>query len=113
VLGMTFKENCPDVRNSKVIDVVRELRSFGANVFVHDPIADPAECEHEYGVQLTEWEALPKAGAIVAAVSHKEYAAMGLTVLASKLVRGGVFADVKCSHDPEAIRRLGLVGWRL
>jgi len=113
VLGMTFKENCPDVRNSKVIDVVRELRSFGANVFVHDPIADPAECEHEYGVQLTEWEALPKAGAIVAAVSHTEYAAMGLTVLASKLVRGGVFADVKCSHDPEAIRRLGLVGWRL
>jgi UDP-N-acetyl-D-galactosamine dehydrogenase len=49
VLGMTFKENCPDIRNSKVIDVVRELQSFGANVLVHDPIASSAECEHEYG----------------------------------------------------------------
>ena len=67
---MTFKENCADLRNSKVIDVVRELQSFGAKVYVHDPIADSAECEHEYGLKLTEWEALPKACAIVAAVSH-------------------------------------------
>ena len=67
VLGMTFKENCPDLRNSKVIDVVRELRSFGADVRVHDPIADSAECEHEYGVALTPWDQLPQAAAIVAA----------------------------------------------
>ena len=53
VLGMTFKENCPDLRNSKVIDVINELKSFGARVHVHDPIASSAECEHEYGVALT------------------------------------------------------------
>ncbi|MFX5839746.1 UDP binding domain-containing protein, partial [Acinetobacter baumannii] len=50
VLGMTFKENCPDLRNSKVIDVVRELESYGVRVWVHDPVAESAECEHEYGV---------------------------------------------------------------
>jgi len=64
VLGMTFKENCPDIRNSKVIDVVRELQSFGANVQVHDPIADTAECQHEYGIALTPWDELPRAAAI-------------------------------------------------
>ena len=70
VLGMTFKENCPDIRNSKVIDVVRELQSFGAHVLVHDPIASSAECEHEYGLALTHWDALPQASAVVSSVSH-------------------------------------------
>ena len=113
VLGMTFKENCPDIRNSKVIDVVRELRSFGAEVLVHDPIADSLACEHEYGVALTAWDALPQASAIVAAVSHKEYAAMGAAGLVSKLVPGGVFADVKSAYDPAALRTAGARVWRL
>jgi len=113
VLGMTFKENCPDLRNSKVIDVVRELQSFGAKVHVHDPLADSAECEHEYGLRLTEWEALPKACAIVAAVSHKEYLAMGVPALTAKLVKGGVFADVKCAYDPAAVEETGARLWRL
>jgi UDP-N-acetyl-D-galactosamine dehydrogenase len=113
VLGMTFKENCPDIRNSKVIDVVRELRSFGANVLVHDPIASSAECEHEYGVGLTSWEALPQASAIVAAVSHSEYAGLGVDGLLRKLIPGGVFADVKSAYDPEALRAAGARPWRL
>ena len=113
VLGMTFKENCPDLRNSKVIDVVRELRSFGADVRVHDPIADSAECEHEYGVALTPWDQLPQAAAIVAAVSHAEYAAMGIAGLLSKLQPGGVFADVKSAYDPAALRAAGARPWRL
>jgi UDP-N-acetyl-D-glucosamine/UDP-N-acetyl-D-galactosamine dehydrogenase len=113
VLGMTFKENCPDIRNSKVIDVVRELQSFGANVLVHDPIADSRECEHEYGVALTEWDALPPAAAIVAAVSHKEYASMGVDGLVRKLVPGGVFTDVKSAYDPVALRAAGAQLWRL
>jgi UDP-N-acetyl-D-galactosamine dehydrogenase len=71
VLGLTFKENCPDLRNSKVIDVIRELQSFGCNVLVHDPVAESAEAEHEYGVSLTAWNDLPRAAAIVAAVAHK------------------------------------------
>jgi len=113
VLGMTFKENCSDIRNSKVIDVVRELQSFGANVLVHDPIADSGECKHEYGVALTEWDALPQASALIAAVSHKEYAAMGVEGLVSKLVPGGVFADVKSAYDPAALRSTGIKPWRL
>jgi UDP-N-acetyl-D-glucosamine/UDP-N-acetyl-D-galactosamine dehydrogenase len=113
VLGMTFKENCPDVRNSKVIDVVRELQSYGADVHVHDPIADGAECAHEYGVQLTPWEQLPRAVAAVAAVSHKEYAQMGLPAIAEKLQPGAVFTDVKSAWDPQSVRALGLTLWRL
>ncbi len=58
VLGLTFKENVPDTRNSKVIDIVRELRAFGVTVAVHDPLADPAEAMHEYGVELVAREAL-------------------------------------------------------
>jgi UDP-N-acetyl-D-glucosamine/UDP-N-acetyl-D-galactosamine dehydrogenase len=113
VLGMTFKENCPDIRNSKVIDVVRELKSFGADVLVHDPIASSAECEHEYGVALTDWEVLPKASAMVAAVSHNEYAEMGVTGLLRKLAPGGVFADVKSAYDLPALRAAGVHPWRL
>lgn len=113
VLGMTFKENCPDLRNSKVIDVVRELKSYGAKVFIHDPIADSAECEHEYGVALTKWDDLPEACAIVAAVSHKEYADMGVARIAHKLAKGGVFADVKSFYEPSAVEATGATLWRL
>jgi UDP-N-acetyl-D-galactosamine dehydrogenase len=113
VLGMTFKENCPDIRNSKVIDVVRELQSFGANVLVHDPIADSRECEHEYGIALTEWDALPRASAIVAAVSHTEYLTMGVEGLTGKLLPGGVFSDVKSAYDPAALRAADAQPWRL
>jgi len=113
VLGMTFKENCPDLRNSKVIDIVRELTSFGVRVSIHDPIADAAACEHEYGLTLTAWADLPKAGAMVAAVPHREYAEMGIATLAERLVPGGLFADVKCAHDRQAVLAAGLRLWRL
>ena len=113
VLGLTFKENCPDLRNSKVIDVIRELQSFGCNVHVHDPVAESAEAEHEYGVSLTSWDKLPKAGAMVAAVAHKEYAEMGVGALAEKIVSGGVFTDVKSFYDPAQLQAAGLSVWRL
>ncbi len=113
VLGMTFKENCPDLRNSKVIDVVRELQSFGANVLIHDPIADSAQCEHEYGVKLTRWDDLPKAAAIVAAVSHHEYLSMGVPALTERLLPGGVFTDVKSSYAPAELEAAGATVWRL
>jgi UDP-N-acetyl-D-galactosamine dehydrogenase len=77
VLGLTFEENCPDLRNSKVADLITELQSFGCAVTVHDPLAAAAEADHEYGLKLTTWEQLPnKAAAIVAAVSHHEYLEM-------------------------------------
>jgi UDP-N-acetyl-D-galactosamine dehydrogenase len=114
VLGLTFKENCPDLRNSKVADVVRELSEFGCQVTVHDPIAKPEEAEHEYGVALTPWDELPtEVDAIVAAVTHKEYLALPLPRLLEKLKGGGVFVDVKSAYDREAICSAGYRMWRL
>ncbi len=114
VLGLTFKENCPDLRNSKVADLVKELKDFGCEVAVHDPIAESPEAEHEYGISLTPWEQLPgDVDAIVAAVSHKEYLAMPLAELTSKLRRGGVFTDVKSAYDQAAVKAAGFNLWRL
>jgi UDP-N-acetyl-D-galactosamine dehydrogenase len=114
VLGLTFKENCPDLRNSKVADLVRELQSFGCEVAVHDPIAEPAEAVHEYGIRLTPWHELPtEADAIVAAVSHRQYLAMPLADILGRLKKGGVFTDVKSAYDPVAIRAAGYKLWRL
>jgi UDP-N-acetyl-D-galactosamine dehydrogenase len=113
VLGLTFKENCPDLRNSRVIDVVRELLSYGARVHVHDPIADAAEARHEYGVELASWDALPRAHAIVAAVAHRAFTERPLADYAAKLETGGLFVDVKCQTDAAAMRALGVNVWRL
>lgn len=114
VLGLTFKENCPDLRNSKVADVVRELQEFGCEVSVHDPIAESGEAAHEYGVTLTPWEQLPaEVDAIVAAVSHRDYLAMPLGDILRKLKRGGVFVDVKSAYDRAAICAAGYRMWRL
>jgi UDP-N-acetyl-D-glucosamine/UDP-N-acetyl-D-galactosamine dehydrogenase len=113
VLGLTFKENCPDLRNSKVADLVRELQEYGCDVRVHDPIAVPSEAQHEYGLELTEWRELPIAGAIVAAVSHRHYKDMGLNSLLQKLQPGGVFIDVKSAYPMDEIERLGVTFWRL
>ncbi|MDT3671434.1 MAG: nucleotide sugar dehydrogenase [Aromatoleum sp.] len=113
VLGLTFKENCPDLRNSKVIDVIRELQTYGVSVHVHDPIAEGSEAEHEYGVSLTPWNDLPKASAIVAAVNHKEYAQLSVTALSNKLLRAGVVIDVKGALPSEELQQAGIPAWRL
>ncbi|OGS92169.1 MAG: GDP-mannose dehydrogenase [Gallionellales bacterium GWA2_60_18] len=113
VLGITFKENYPDLRNSKVADLVRELQDFGCLVSVHDPEADPQESLREYDIPLTAWNDLPQADALVAAVAHTEYRAMPQDRLLSKLKPGGVFVDVKSSHDATAIEAAGYRLWRL
>ena len=113
VLGLTFKENCPDLRNSKVIDVIRELESYGVTVHVHDPVALPEEARHEYGVDLIPWEHLPKANAIVAAVAHAQFRQRPVEDYVAKLSSGGLFVDVKCQADSAALQSRGLRVWRL
>lgn len=114
VLGLTFKENCSDLRNSKVADLVANLQGFGLNVVVHDPVADAAEAEHEYGIRLTSWADLPvNASAIVAAVAHREYQDLPLQEMLRLLVPGGVFTDIKAAYDAAAIRAAGFNLWRL
>jgi UDP-N-acetyl-D-glucosamine/UDP-N-acetyl-D-galactosamine dehydrogenase len=113
ILGLTFKEDCPDLRNSRVIDVIRELESYGAKVVVHDPVADAQEAHHEYGVDLVEWDQLPKAAAIVAAVNHQEYKALPVSAFVSKLEKGGAITDVKSMLDRERFAEAGISIWRL
>ena len=113
VLGLTFKENCGDLRNSKVIDIINELKSYGVEVFVTDPQAESEEAVHEYGVPLLPWADLPRADAIVAAVAHKEFAELTLDDFAKKLVKGGAFIDVKAAFDRRAIEGAGYRLWRL
>jgi UDP-N-acetyl-D-galactosamine dehydrogenase len=113
VLGLTFKENCPDLRNSKVADVVFELKSYGLDVHVHDPVADSEESVHEYGIPLEAWDSLPQADALVAAVSHKELLALSLGDLSAKLNPGGVFIDVKSAFNMAGLEEAGYSVWRL
>ena len=113
VLGLTFKENCADVRNSKVVDIIHELASYGVEVHVHDPEADAAEAAREYGVTLTAWDALPRADAVVAAVAHRGFLARSPADLAGRLVAGGSFIDVKSAFDAAALQQAGARVWRL
>jgi UDP-N-acetyl-D-galactosamine dehydrogenase len=113
VIGLTFKENCPDLRNSKVADIVHELESYGVEVHVYDPVADGDEAQHEYGIKLESWDSLPSADAMVVAVAHKEVLARSLADFQSKLNEGGCFIDVKSQFDPKSIREAGYCVWRL
>lgn len=113
ILGLTFKENCSDLRNSKVVDIIHELKSYGVEVYVTDPRADALEAMHEYGVSLLRWSELPRADAIVAAVAHSEYAGLTVEDFGKKLVKGGAFIDVKAAFDRSAIEAAGYRLWRL
>ena len=113
VLGLTFKENCPDLRNSKVVDIVRELKEYGMAVHVHDPHGESAQAEHEYGISLTAWDKLPAADALVLAVAHRQYLAMPLDALLAKAVPKGCVIDVKSALDRTAVAAKGMTLWRL
>lgn len=113
VLGLTFKENCADLRNSKVADVINELKSYDVDVFVHDPHADPDEAMREYGIRLHAWDDLPRADAIVAAVPHSDLLKLDTGDFKKKLIKGGCFIDVKASFDTAGLDDIGARVWRL
>ncbi|MDF2599984.1 MAG: protein CapL [Methylobacterium brachiatum] len=114
VLGLTFKENCSDLRNSKVADLVRELAEFGCAVSVHDPRARKDEARAEYGIDLVDWADLPdRVDAVVVAVPHRDYAERPPEDIAARLRPGGLIVDVKSLYDQDAFRALGHTVWRL
>ncbi len=113
VLGLTFKENCPDLRNSRVADVIEELNSFGVELVVHDPVADPAQATAEYGIELSSWDDLGTVDALILAVAHREYVDMPLERYAERLADRGTLVDVKSMLSPDALRDLGIHSWRL
>jgi UDP-N-acetyl-D-galactosamine dehydrogenase len=95
VLGLTFKENCPDVRNTKIVDVVNELVKFGARVDVYDPWADPAEAEHEYGIKLVKRLKAGTYDALVMGVAHQEFRKMGIGRIRELARKNHVLYDIK------------------
>jgi UDP-N-acetyl-D-galactosamine dehydrogenase len=113
VLGLTFKEDVPDLRNSRVIDIIDELKSYGVTVNVHDPEASAEEAQKEYGIKLTPWKDLPRADALVLAVSHKALLKRPMDELLSKIAKGGCFVDVKSRMSKAALEERGLLVWRL
>lgn len=114
VLGLTFKENVPDLRNSRVIDIIHELRSYGIEVFVHDPVPPKADALHEYGIDLLAWNDLPIADAMIAAVAHKTFLDTDPQALSAMVKKNSCFVDVKSAFNTERLRAAGFGSvWRL
>ncbi len=114
ILGVTFKENVPDLRNSKVLDIVETLETFGAKIYLFDPIADPEEFHEEYGRKLVNWKDIPACDAMILAVKHNifldEYP---LKRLVEKMNGTRIIADVKAMIDRKEARDMGVTVWRL
>ncbi|MEZ4754589.1 MAG: nucleotide sugar dehydrogenase [Bdellovibrionota bacterium] len=112
VLGITFKENVADTRNSRVPDIIKELKEFGINAIVHDPKADRHEVFEEYGIQLSPIEDFTKLDGLILAVSHKEYLQMGSERLMAMITSAGVFIDVKSTFSPSEVGQ-DIIYWSL
>jgi UDP-N-acetyl-D-galactosamine dehydrogenase len=113
VLGLTFKEDCPDLRNSKVIDIIRELEDYGCVVQVADPAADAAEALHEYGVSLCAFEELQPAAVVVVAVAHQSYRSLTIADLCRLMKSSPLVVDVKGIFDQRSLADAGVRCWRL
>lgn len=113
VLGLTFKENCPDLRNTRVIDIIEELESYGAKIVVHDPIADRDEAEKEYNIKLADWDDIVEMNALIIAVSHEKYVKSGIKELKKRMTPKGCLIDVKSvvENNDEELRDISF--WRL
>lgn len=113
VLGLTFKENCPDVRNTRVVDVIRELETYQVEVLVHDPIASYRDAKKEYGVELVHWEALTDVDAIILCVSHDYYLHKTPEELAKCFANSRIIFDVKSALNQAEFAQHGIQVWRL
>jgi UDP-N-acetyl-D-galactosamine dehydrogenase len=114
ILGITFKENVPDLRNTKVVDIVKELMDYGIEVSVHDPLADPEEAKQYYGIDLKPLEDLSGVDAVIIAVKHDAYLQMGLSEI-SRLCTNhkAVVIDIKGAFSPEEAEKSDILYWRL
>lgn len=113
ILGLTFKENCPDIRNSKVIDIIHELKSYHVDVMVHDPIANKEHVKHEYDMELHSWEELDQLDAMVLAVAHDVFKETPHAVFSQKLSDPKLLVDVKSVLAHGALHEAGVKVWRL
>ncbi len=107
VLGLTFKEDCPDLRNTRVVDIVEELKSYGIDVLVHDPLAAPLESKKYYNIELTPWDDIKNLDAVIIATAHKDYKEMPISSFTEKLNENGALIDVKSILDPKEASETG------
>jgi UDP-N-acetyl-D-galactosamine dehydrogenase len=113
ILGLTFKENCPDLRNSKVVDIIDELQEYCCEVLVHDPLADPSEAHEEYGISLCQWQDLKNCQAVILAVPHRQYLSQSVSEFAAIMDEGATLIDIKCVLDRAEVDAAKLNIWRL
>jgi len=113
VCGLTFKEDCPDLRNSRTPDIVAELKAYGIQVIVHDPLAESSEAEEFYNIRLSPFEDLKGLDAMVVSVAHRQYRDLTPQACMQKLVPGGCVIDVKSIFKPEDFENTGFSYWRL
>ena len=113
IFGLTFKENCSDIRNSKVMDVVRELAEFGIESCLYDPHADSDEAWADYAVRLRSWDQLPVADAVILAVPHRDFLAFEVDDYREKIIPGGCLIDIKSVLDPLPFALRGISVWQL
>ena len=118
ILGITFKENCPDTRNSKVVDIINRLKEYDINPVVTDSWADAEVAKHEYNVDLVDWKDIPKADCVIVAVGHNEYRSMSMMQI-KQLYKSDlsdkekVFLDVKSLYRMDELEASGMRFWRL
>lgn len=113
ILGLTFKEDCPDLRNSKVLDIIKELRAYGVEVLVHDARAEAREAKSFFGITLCGLDEMNGLGALILAVPHREYLAKPVTDFTGRLIQGGCLIDVKSALDKDQVKETGVRFWRL
>lgn len=113
VLGLTFKENCADIRNTKVVDIIDELKEYGLNVVVFDSVAESHEAKEEYAIALTNIESVKHVDAIIAAVAHDNIVSLDFNSLKDVFVPNTPFIDVKSVFDRKALEAVGFTVWRL
>ena len=114
MLGITFKENVPDLRNTRVVDIVHELEDYGVNVLIHDPLADPQEARSHYGLEMVSLETMKGSDAVVVAVLHEEYNTMGLDGIAGLCANGApIVVDVKGAFDKNLALEQKINYWQL
>lgn len=105
IMGFTFKENVPDIRNSKVVDIHKELRAFGIDPVVHDPVAEAGAVNAFYGLELCDLSELHSLSALIFAVAHRDFESLDGEKLSAMIAPGGILVDVRSQIDPATLRQ--------
>ena len=114
ILGLSFKENVPDLRNTRVVDIIQELKDYGVTVLAHDPLAIPEEARKHCGVELVSLKEIKDVDAVILAVAHREYQELGIDRISSLCRKGrSILLDIKTVFTPDQARLLGINYWRL